>query len=175
MTFEERVEKRLNWWQKILLKSYQRLGLKFGGMDIIRALPSSIGPKLIKAARKDLLATYGDEFLEYIFEINSAKPASGELAFSSLNAGFGYAKYPMGPRMLKNHKKIPKNIHFLYGGKSWLESSVGYQIIKELEENDPNFKCTVTVVDKASHHLQCTHPDQVNSVVNEILKSAEER
>jgi hypothetical protein len=74
MTFEERVEKRLNWWQKILLKSYQRLGLKFGGMDIIRALPSSLGPKLIKAARKDLLATYGDEFLEYIIEINSAKP-----------------------------------------------------------------------------------------------------
>jgi pimeloyl-ACP methyl ester carboxylesterase len=75
--------------------------------------------------------------------------------------------------MLENHKNLPKNIHFLYGGKSWLESSVGEKIIKELEESDSNFNCTVTVVDEATHHLQCTHPDRVNSVVNQILKSAE--
>lgn len=82
MTFEERVEKRLNWWQKILLKSYQGLGLNFGGMDILRALPMSLGPKILKAARKDLAATYGNEFLDYIFEINSAKPVSTQTQIS---------------------------------------------------------------------------------------------
>lgn len=55
------------------------------------AVPKSIGPGMMKWLRKDLKATYGEEFIEYIYEINCAQPASGEKAFDAMGAtkGFG--------------------------------------------------------------------------------------
>ena len=46
---------------------------------------------MMKWLRKDLKATYGEEFIEYIYEINCAQPASGEKAFDAMGAtkGFG--------------------------------------------------------------------------------------
>ena len=40
----------------------------------MRLVPKSVGPALVKWARKDLKETYGDEFLDYVFDINSREP-----------------------------------------------------------------------------------------------------
>ena len=44
-----------------------------------RAMPTSMGPAAIKWSRKDLVKTYGELFLDYVFEINSAKPVGRQV------------------------------------------------------------------------------------------------
>jgi len=94
------------------------------------------------------------------------------LAFSKLGGGFGYAKDPMGPRLLNHAHRLPPEVHFLYGGKSWVESATGYHVQSELTAmNDLNITCTVSIVDGGTHHLMCTNPTEVNDIVNRILNS----
>ena len=51
--------------------------------------------------------------------------ATGEIAFASLGKGFGFAKDPLEPRFLQNLDRLPENVHFIYGGKSWVSSHSG--------------------------------------------------
>lgn len=72
-TFEERLG-RLKLWQRCLYHVFKPLNLT--GLDALRVVPTSVGASLIKWARKDLKSTYGDEFLDYICDINSRGPVS---------------------------------------------------------------------------------------------------
>ena len=62
---------------------------------------------LMKRSRRDLTSEYGEFFMDYTFEINSESPATGEIGFSNLTAGFGYAKNPMEKRFLENLDNLP--------------------------------------------------------------------
>ena len=62
---------------------------------------------LMKRSRRDLTSKYGDFFMDYTFEINSESPATGEIGFSKLMAGFGFAKNPMEKRLLENLDNLP--------------------------------------------------------------------
>ena len=93
--------------------------------------------------------------------------ATGEIAFASLGKGFGYAARPMEERFLARLGDLPDNVHFLCGGKSWLSSHSGRVIEEALKET--NKKCSVTVIEEATHHLMCTNPNEFNEAVNNIL------
>lgn len=173
-TFEEKLAS-LKLWQRCLYRSYKKLNLT--GLEPLRVVPKSIGPAFLKCIRKDLKATYGEEFLNYLYHINSREPATGERAFTDLGADFGYAKYPMEPRILKNAHRLPSEVHFVYGGESWVNSETGVRIKNGLDvsregqynaEND-NINCTVSVVEGATHHLMCSHSTEVNDIVNRII------
>ena len=105
--------------------------------------------------------------MDYTFEINSATPATGEIAFSKLMAGFGYAKNPLEERILDNLEKLPDQVHFVYGGKSWVSPHSGQVIQKAIDSTSKN--STVSIIDGATHHLMCTHPSEFNQIVNKIL------
>ena len=122
----------------------------------------------MKRSRRDLTQKYGEFFMDYTFEINSITPATGEIAFSSLMAGFGFAKNPMEPRMLQNMDKLPENVHFIYGGKSWVSSHSGTVIHNELSSSTAKTS-SVSIIDGATHHLMSTHPAEFNDIVNKIL------
>ena len=58
-------------------------------------------------------------------------------------------------------------VHFIYGGKSWVSSHSGNVINDALQKT--NRTSSVEVIDGATHHLMCTHPEEFNKVVNKIL------
>lgn len=83
----------------------------------------------------------------------------------------------MEPRILKNAHRLPSEVHFVYGGESWVNSETGVRIKNGLDvsregqynaEND-NINCTVSVVEGATHHLMCSHSTEVNDIVNRII------
>ena len=71
---------------------------------------------LMKRSRRDLTSKYGEFFMDYTFEINSEIPATGEIGFSKLMAGFGFAKNPMEKRLLENLDNLP------YQGTAFIQS-----------------------------------------------------
>jgi len=166
-TFEEKIA-RLKLWQRCLYHTFK--GLNWTGLDALRMLPKRYGPSLMKWSRKDLTAQYGEEFLDYVYEINSQTPASGEIAFSKLGAGFGFAKSPMEPRMLSSAEQLPPEVHFVYGGRSWMSSDTGFRIKEALEQSDRPISCSVSVVEGGTHHFISTHADELNTIINNILE-----
>ena len=166
LSFDERLA-QMKAWQRGVYHTFKKL--KLNGLDALRMVPKSMGPSLLKRFRGDLRTFYGDECLEYICEINSVLPATGEAAFAELGAGFGYAKYPMGQRLVDNASTLPTEIHFIYGGKSWVESKTGYKVQSDLLQKHHGINCTVSIVDEAKHHLMVSHPEEVNQLVNQIL------
>ena len=75
----------------------------------------------------------------------------------------------MEPRILEAYKNLPREVHFLYGGKSWVENKIGFRVVEALAEKDQKIRTSVHVIENATHHLQCTHPSQVNQIINNIL------
>lgn len=164
-TFEEKIAK-LRWWQRGLYHTFK--GSKMTGLDLMRKFPESMSRSLMKTVRKDLTQRYGEYFMDYTFDINSQKPASGEIAFSQLGQGFGFAKNPMETRFIENLKSLPNQVHFIYGGNSWVSPHSGQVIEEELTKMGKS--CSVTIIPEATHHLMCTNPDEFNQTVNKILE-----
>ena len=77
----------------------------------------------------------------------------------------------MSPRLIENWKRLPSEVHFIYGGKSWITSDVGLEISDKLKVlSDGKISSTVEVIENATHHLMCTHPSEMNSIVNNIIQ-----
>ena len=77
----------------------------------------------------------------------------------------------MEQRFLARLNELPENVHFIYGGKSWVSSHSGKVIEDSLKET--NKQCSVTIIEGATHHLMCTNPNEFNEAVNNILNSTE--
>ena len=78
----------------------------------------------------------------------------------------------MSPRLIENWSRLPGKVHFIYGGKSWITSDVGFEISQKLEKlSNGNISSSVNVIENATHHLMCTHPSEMNSIVNKIIQS----
>ena len=77
----------------------------------------------------------------------------------------------MSPRLVENWKRLPSEVHFIYGGKSWITSDVGLEISDKLKIlSDGKISSKVEVLENATHHLMCTHPSEMNSIVNNIIQ-----
>lgn len=51
---------------------------------------------------------------------------SGEVAFKTLNTGFGWAKRPMMERVGNVDQSV--SMTFVHGSQSWIDSRIGYEV-----------------------------------------------
>jgi len=128
------------------------------------------GPALVKRFRPDFQRRYAEFFsdeddtvFDYIYHLNAQTP-SGEAAFKTLAAPYGFAKDPVIKKMDKLDTAVP--ITFLYGAKSWISSDAGRQI----QQMRPSSYVDVQEVQGAGHHVYADRPQQFNGAVNQVGK-----
>lgn len=131
----------------------------WGEWIIDKARPD-IAKKFTTVVEEDSLIT------QYIYQCNSQTP-SGESAFHSMTAGFGWAKNPMVKRIEKLDKNIP--ITLLYGARSWVDNSAG-EIIKDKRADS---YVQLQIISSAGHHVYADKPDVFNKYVLEACKYAD--
>ncbi|XP_065368437.1 (Lyso)-N-acylphosphatidylethanolamine lipase isoform X1 [Calliphora vicina] len=97
---------------------------------------------------------------QYIHQCNAQDP-TGESAFHSMMESFGWAKNPMIHRIKDVRQDIP--ITFIYGSRSWIDSSSGEKI-KSVRGNS---MVEIKTVTGAGHHVYADKPEVFNRYVNE--------
>ncbi|XP_018329714.1 protein ABHD4 [Agrilus planipennis] len=124
------------------------------------------GQWLIDKMRPDITKKFSGVIKEegvitqYLYQCNSQNP-TGESAFHTMMAGFGWAKYPMVKRIGDLDLRVP--ITILYGSRSWIDNSAG-QIIQE-KRTDSYVR--VRVLPGAGHHVYADKPEAFNYSVIE--------
>ncbi|KFM57720.1 Abhydrolase domain-containing protein 4, partial [Stegodyphus mimosarum] len=123
------------------------------------------GPQLIPKLRPDIIRKFDpldpDVVSNYIYHCNAQTP-SGESAFKAMTAHFGWAKRPMLKRISQLKQDIP--ITFIYGSRSWIDSSSGLQT-SELRKNS---YVEIKMIQGAGHHVYADRPDVFNKLVCDI-------
>ncbi|KAF8784526.1 1-acylglycerol-3-phosphate O-acyltransferase ABHD5-like isoform X2 [Argiope bruennichi] len=132
------------------------------------------GPGLVKRLRPDILRKFENIVADpsdvgnYIYHCNAQYP-SGEVAFKAMSAPFGWANRPMIERISQLRQDIP--VSFVYGARSWIDSSSGYKI-REMRENS---FVEIKLIQGAGHHVYADKADEFNEVVSKICKKADVR
>lgn len=139
----------------------------FNPLFIVRTA-GPLGPKLLQKARPDLIHKFSgmvkdaEEVIpNYLYHCNAQDP-TGESAFHTLMAGFGWAKYPMIQRMDSLRKEVP--ITLIYGSRSWVDRDPGFQ----MKYMRPNSYVDVQVIQGAGHHVYADRANVFNDRVNTI-------
>ncbi|GBM46701.1 1-acylglycerol-3-phosphate O-acyltransferase ABHD5 [Araneus ventricosus] len=86
-----------------------------------------------------------------------------------MSAPFGWANRPMIERISQLRQDTP--ISFVYGARSWIDSSSGYKI-RELRENS---FVEIKLIQGAGHHVYADKADEFNEVVSKICKTVDLR
>lgn len=126
-----------------------------------------LGQWVVEKTRPDIVRKFahgigGDSNLipQYIHQCNAQTP-SGESAFHTMMETFGWAKHPMIHRINEIRENIP--ITFIYGSRSWIDSSPG----EKIKEQRINSMVEINVVNGAGHHVYADKPEIFNRYVNE--------
>jgi len=154
------------------LRGIAQLIKPFNAYWAVRA-SGPLGPKLVKRAKRDLFQKFStivenaDAIIaDYMYHCNAQNP-SGEAAFRVMLESFGWAKYPMLPRILALPADVP--ITFIYGANSWIDSKPG-KIIKETRGNS---LVEVHVLEDAGHHVYADKCDEFNLLVLQACEAAD--
>ncbi|KAH8308963.1 hypothetical protein KR059_004515 [Drosophila kikkawai] len=125
------------------------------------------GQWVVQKTRPDIMRKFQSTIEEdinllpqYIHQCNAQHP-SGESAFHTMMQSFGWAKHPMIHRIKDVRRDIP--ITFIYGSRSWIDSSSGEKIKSQRGSNMVDIK----IVTGAGHHVYADKPDVFNRYVNE--------
>lgn len=140
----------LGFWRKMII----------GGIKAVSSSPLTLlraagpwGPGLIKRLRPDLLHKFShlhadsSVTADYIYHVNAQSPASGELAFTKLMSGLGWAADPLIDRLPNLDTRVP--VSFIYGIDSWMNPLHGVQ----LKESMPNHETDYVALTNAGHHV----------------------
>jgi hypothetical protein len=103
---------------------------------------------------------------QYIHQCNAQKP-SGESAFHTMCAEFGYAKNPMIQRISQIRKDI--NITMIYGSRSWVDNATG-DTIKSIRSDS---FVDVKIVNGAGHHVYADRAEVFNQYVLDICEQSD--
>jgi pimeloyl-ACP methyl ester carboxylesterase len=127
------------------------------------------GPTLVRRVRGDLGRKFGnggneEAIFDYIYHCNAQEP-SGESAFKTLSASFGWAKRPMIDRLPSLKKDVP--ITFIYGSRSWMDAGPGYEMQQNLR---PDAYVNVQVVSGAGHHVYADEAERFNSLTTDVCR-----
>lgn len=175
-----------------LPRAYSVLESALIWVDIFGILMSDWGQKIFMNISPQFSHTiFGENQLiyEYLKEINSIKPSSGQKAFVNLSYYFGrYCKKPITERLEEFDNKT-FNIWFIYGDSSWMSFYEAFNFI-ELEKSRRREKTKLklfngpldqlpeaeqdkylTILDKGGHHLQFTCIEQFNSLLFKIINN----
>ncbi|KAM8713931.1 hypothetical protein ACLKA7_014140 [Drosophila subpalustris] len=125
------------------------------------------GQWVVQKTRPDIMRKFQNTIEEdinllpqYIHQCNAQSP-TGESAFHSMMQSFGWAKHPMIHRIKDVRSDIP--ITFIYGSRSWIDSSSGEKIKSQRGTSMVDIK----IVTGAGHHVYADKPDVFNRYVNE--------
>lgn len=127
------------------------------------------GQWVVEKTRPDIMKKFSsvvkDETAipQYIHQCNAQSP-TGESAFHSMMAGFGWAKNPMINRIHEVRKDVP--ITTIYGSRSWVDSSAGDLIQKAR----PNSYVKSHVINQAGHHIYADRHEEFNRLVVEACQ-----
>lgn len=157
--------KQIPFWVRAVAKALTPLNPLWA----IRAA-GPFGQWVVQKTRPDIMrkfaATVEDDnnlLPQYIHQCNAQNP-TGESAFHNMMQGFGWAKHPMIHRIKDVRHDIP--ITFIYGSRSWIDSSSGEKI-KSLRATSIVEIKTVT---GAGHHVYADKPEIFNRYVNETCE-----
>ncbi|KAG0725164.1 Protein ABHD4 [Chionoecetes opilio] len=149
------------------VKAVAALLQPFNPLSVIRTA-GPWGPSILKKARPDLIRKFSgmvkesdDVIPDYLYHCNAQNP-SGESAFHTLMAGFGWAKYPMIQRMDSMRKGLP--ITLIYGSRSWVDQDPGFQIKYMRRDTFVD----VQVIQGAGHHVYADRAELFNAIINTI-------
>uniref|UniRef100_A0A914XJ50 1-acylglycerol-3-phosphate O-acyltransferase ABHD5 n=1 Tax=Plectus sambesii TaxID=2011161 RepID=A0A914XJ50_9BILA len=149
------------------VRAVSRVASWFNPLASVRAA-GPFGPTLVKRFRPDLGRRFSSEdsgaIYDYIYHCNAQDP-TGEQAFKTMSVPFGWAKRPMIDRLPTLHPSVP--ITFIYGGKSWIDSSPGYEMQHQLR---PHSYVNVQIIKGAGQHVYLDSPDAFNQAVGEICE-----
>ncbi|KAL3997435.1 Alpha/beta hydrolase family protein [Acanthocheilonema viteae] len=124
------------------------------------------GVSVIKTLRPDLSLRFRcsdpNAIYEYFYQCNAQSP-SGEVAFTNMSFSFGWAKRPMLKRIIDLSPEVP--ITFIYGSKSWIDSSSGIEVQNERQ----NAYVDVQVINGAGHYVYVDQKEVFNSVLSDLF------
>ncbi|KAM8713930.1 hypothetical protein ACLKA7_014139 [Drosophila subpalustris] len=125
------------------------------------------GQWLLQKMRADIMRKFESTIEEdinllpqYIHQCNAQSP-TGESAFHCMMKLFGWAKHPMAHRIKDVRSDVP--ITFIYGSRSWIDSSSGEEIKSQRGASMVDIK----IVTDAGHHVYADKPEVFNRYVNE--------
>lgn len=104
---------------------------------------------------------------------------SGEEAFYSMQYFFGWAQYPMLPRLVSSRLSVKVPITIISGERSWLDAINRTRLKKrtaELVKDTCPEGAYVggATIQGAGHHLHAEKPEEFNSIVKEVLEVVDE-
>jgi len=140
----------IGFWRKMII----------GGIKAVSSSPLTLlraagpwGPGLIKRLRPDLLDKFSHLHPDssvtsnYIYHVNAQSPASGEVAFTKLMSGLGWAADPLIDRLPTLDTRIP--VSFIYGIDSWMNPLCGVQLKEAMTEHETDY----VALTNAGHHV----------------------
>lgn len=154
-------EYKFSIWRRMIVGTIK--AISSSPLTLLRAA-GPWGPGLIKSLRPDLIAKFSHLHTDpeitanYIYHVNAQSPASGEVAFTQIMAGIGYAANPLMHRLPDLDPKIP--ISFIYGEESWMKPFHGV----ELKESMPNHISDFIVIPQAGHHVYIDQWEHFNNI-----------
>jgi len=151
----------------VWVRTLAQIASAFNPLTTLRAA-GPWGPTLIRRVRGDLGRKFGngneEAIFDYIYHCNAQAP-SGESAFKTLSASFGWAKRPMIDRIPALKKDVPMT--FIYGSRSWMDASPGYEMQQHLR---PDSYVSVHVVGGAGHHVYADEAEQFNTLATDVCR-----
>lgn len=144
---------------------FLKIFTKLPPFSVVRAA-GPLAPFFLRTTRKDIVGKFEsimpDRFKyaisEYIYHCNSMR-TTGEFAFHRLLHNGPWPMNPIADRMKDLHSDIP--LTFVYGAKSWLDSSYGTQI----KDNRPNSYTHIEIIESAGHKVFSDDEILFNTIV----------
>jgi pimeloyl-ACP methyl ester carboxylesterase len=125
------------------------------------------GPSLVAKTRPDIPAKFShilenpEVVTNYLYHSNAQSPATGELAFSHLTEGLGWAKRPLINRLPALPNTVPTTI--LYGSHTWMDKDAGVEMSRQMPG-----PVTVKEVHHSGHHIYIDNADHFNKVILKV-------
>ncbi|CAL4061306.1 unnamed protein product, partial [Meganyctiphanes norvegica] len=107
----------------------------------------------------ELVKNSEEVFPSYMYQLNAQQNTG--YGFHSIMQGLLHAKHPIIDRMDDMPKEMP--ITFIYGERSWMERSSGYQI----KEERFNSYVDVKVIERCGHDVHVEKYEEFNLIANE--------
>jgi len=165
-----------------LEKFVDRCGLAFsdcfgniGVISILHMMPDCMEVWILKKTQKDIADNQGPKQLEYIAQINTIKPPTGDTAFHSL-----YQDDVMIPKksviecIHEAPERYPKNVLFLWGTESFF-SPVEAEMLEDfyLENDSYNTQIKTKYIIGADHQFPGTHSEETANIINKFISDIE--
>jgi abhydrolase domain-containing protein 4 len=157
---------KMGIWRKMIIGGIQ--AVSSSPLTLLRAA-GPWGPGLITKLRPDLIEKFQHLHPDpaivasYIYHVNAQAPATGEMAFTKIMTGLGYAADPLIDRLPLLDRNIP--VSFIYGADSWMKPLAGVA----LKESMPLHNVDFVVIPDAGHHVYVDQWHQFNQFASIAL------